>query len=127
MLKNSENPLKLFYLSTSKNQVMVKKGELIDLNRRIENFEKLADEFAKIFSEDIEDASRIDELAHKMEQLREKLDQDLKEHHLKALEEDVRELDGLDKMVDKLLVHDLKKEAKAIDKELHDIINQAEH
>ncbi|MFB6116226.1 MAG: hypothetical protein ABEK10_01825 [Candidatus Nanosalina sp.] len=106
---------------------MVNKGELIDLNRRIENFEKLADEFAKIFSEDIGDARKIDELAHKMEKLREKLDEDLKEHHLKALEEDVKEMDDLDRMVDKLLVQDLKREAKAIDKELHDIIAQAEH
>lgn len=106
---------------------MVDKGELIDLNRRIENFEKLADEFAKIFSEDIGDAKKIDKLAHKMEKLREKLDQDLKEHHLEALEEDVRGMDQLDKMIDKLLVQDLKREAKAIDKELHDLINQVEH
>lgn len=106
---------------------MVDKGELIDLNNRIENFEKLADEFAKIFSEDIEDAGKIDKLARRMEGLREKLDHDLKEHDLSALEEDVRELDGLDRMVDKLLVQDLKREAKAIDKELRDIIAQAEH
>jgi len=106
---------------------MVNKGELIDLNRRIENFEKLADEFAHIFSEDIGDASKIDELAHKMEKLRERLDQDLKEHHLEALEEDVRERDQLDKLIDKLLIQDLKRAAKAIDKDLHDIIAQAEH
>lgn len=106
---------------------MVNKGELIDLNNRIENFEKLADEFAKIFSEDIKDAGKIDQLAHKMEKLREKLDHDLKEHDIKALEEDVKELDGIDRMVDKLLIQDLKREAKAIDKELHDIIKQAEH
>jgi|GEM_PF-3925868 hypothetical protein len=106
---------------------MVNEGELIDLNRRIENFEHLADEFANIFSEDIDDAGKIDELAHKMEQLREKLDQDLQEHHLEALEEDVKEMDQLDRMIDKLLIQDLKREAKAIDKELRDIINQAEH
>ena len=106
---------------------MVDKGELIDLNRRIENFEHLADEFAEIFSEDIDDAGKIDDLAHKMEQLRQKLDKDLKEHHLEALEEDVKEMDQLDKVIDRLLVKDLKREAKAIDKELHDIINQAEH
>lgn len=106
---------------------MVNKGELIDLNRRIENFEHLAAEFAEIFSEDIDDAGKIDNLAHKMEQLREKVDEDLKEHHLEALEEHVREMDQLDKMIDKLLIQDLKREAEAIDKELHDIINQAEH
>jgi hypothetical protein len=36
-------------------------------------------------------------------------------------------MDQLDKMIDKLLIHDLKKEAEAIDEELHDIVNQAEH
>jgi hypothetical protein len=106
---------------------MVDKGELIDLNTRIKNFEKLADEFAKIFSDDIDDAGKIENLVHKMEQLREKVDGDLKEHHLRALEEHVREMDQLDEMIERLLIHDLKREAKAIDKELHDIINQAEH
>ncbi|EGQ43233.1 MAG: hypothetical protein J07AB43_12230, partial [Candidatus Nanosalina sp. J07AB43] len=32
-----------------------------------------------------------------------------------------------DRMIDKLLIQDLKREARAIDKELRDIINQAEH
>jgi hypothetical protein len=36
-------------------------------------------------------------------------------------------MDQLDKMIDKLLIRDLKREAEAIDQELHDIINQAEH
>jgi len=103
---------------------MVDKGELIDLNNRIENFEKLADEFAHIFSEDIDDASGIEKFAREMEELRKNLDEDLKHHRIKKIHEDVKKLDIVDKKLDEHMINDLKREAKAIDKELRDIVSQ---
>lgn len=102
------------------------KGEVIDVNRRIEFFEKFVDEFVQVFGQDIDNPKKLEELAHEMETLREKFDKDLKEHQYGSLEEDVKNMDRLDKAMDELLIEDLKEEAGRIHDELHDIVRKAE-
>lgn len=103
------------------------KGEVIDVNRRIEFFEKFVDEFVQVFGQDIENPKKLEELAHEMETLRKKFDKDLKNHEYGSLEEDVKNMDRIDKAMDELLIEDLKEEAGKIHKELHDIVKKAEN
>jgi len=103
------------------------KGEVIDVNRRIEFFEKFVDEFVQVFGQDVKNPRKLEKLAQEMEQLRKKFDQDLKNHEYASLEEDVKSMDRLDKAMDELLIEDLKEEAAKIHKELHDIVRKAEN
>lgn len=102
------------------------KGEVIDVNRRIEFFEKFVDEFVQVFGQDIENPKELEKLAHDMEHLRKKFDQDLKKHEFASLEKDVKNMDKIDKAMDELLIKDLKEEAAKIHEELHDIVKKAE-
>lgn len=105
---------------------MVDKAELMDLNERIEEFEKIAVEFAEVAERHFGDAEEIYNLARKMEMFREKFDRDLKEEHLHSLVEDAKALDSLDEAVDKHIVSDLKEEARAIDQEIKDIVEDVQ-
>jgi hypothetical protein len=106
---------------------MGNKGELIDVNRRIEFFEKFVGEFVQVFGQDIENPDKLENLAKEMEALREKFDGDLQNHDYASLEEDVKKMDRVDKAMDKLMIQDLKEESKKIHDELHDIVRKAEN
>jgi GTPase Era involved in 16S rRNA processing len=105
---------------------MSAEGELMDLNQRIRNFEKIAVEFAEIFSDDISDSSKIENLAREMEQLRKKLDKDFESHQLESFLKDAKMLDRIDEAIDEHLIQDLQAEAQAIDKEIKDLASKAE-
>lgn len=103
------------------------KGEVIDVNRRIEFFEKFVDEFVQVFGQDIDNPKELEKLAHRMEALRKKFDKDLQNHEYASLEEDVEKMDRVDKAMDDFLIEDLKEEAAKIHEELHDIVRKAEN
>ena len=103
------------------------KGEVIDVNRRIEFFEEFVHEFVQVFGQDIDNPKELEKLVEEMEHLRKKFDKDLKNHEYAELEEDVKNMDRIDKAMDELLIEDLKHEASRIHEELHDIVRKAEN